>query len=218
MPKTRYDLLGCFACVLFGLTLTIIGGRLIVYHYVLGTQGLRITGEIIKSGSVRRSSGGYVNFVRYQFRDDSGTLRTGQSSGYSGEIAENILLEYAPKLPFIHRVAGEGKTPGYTWKWAIFGFGILLTAAGIQWFVNTRTRIRLGHRLNLQGVSVKGRVQRITDNGRTITYSYATENEKYIGKTMALPQKIVKRFTVHDPVDVIYDAACPQKSILKIEL
>lgn len=216
--KLRYIFFGSLAFVLFGMTLAVIGGRLIVYQHILTKHGETIIGEIIKTGRTHRSTGGYVNFIHYQFRDAAGTLHTGQSSGYTGEVGEDILLEYAPAFPFIHRVAGEGRNKGYAWRWAILGFGLLLTAAGIHWFVNTRGRIRLGERLRYSGIKITGTVQRITDQGRTITYAYKTDAGECTGKTLALPAEIVQGFSSGDSIEVLCDPSNPRRSVLKIEL
>jgi len=214
----RYAFYGAIAFFLFGLILAVIGGRLIVYQYMLTEHGETIIGAITKTGRTRHSSGGHVNYIRYRFRDGEGRVHTGQSSGYSGEVGEDILLEYAPALPLIHRVAGEGRKKGYAWRWVIFGFGLLLTVAGFHWFANTRGRIRLGERLRHSGISVTGTITRITDQGRTITYGYKTKAGKFSGKTLPLSKKIVQRFSAGNGIDVLYDPSNHQKSVLNIEL
>lgn len=216
--KTRYSTIGGLVFFLFGMILFIIGGRLIMYQFLLIAHGDEITGKIIDSGSVRGSSGGYVNYIRYQFKDDAGNLHTGQSSGYSGEPGATILLEYVPFFPIIHRISGEGQTKGYKWRWFIFGVGLLFSIAGIHWLLHTRARVRLGARLSHEGIMVKGIVHRITDNGRTITYLYTTNLGIFGGKTLPLPKTLVQEYREKDQVEVLYDPAFNKRSVLKIEL
>jgi hypothetical protein len=174
-------------------------------------------GEIIDTGSVRSSGGGSVDFIQYKFTDGAGGFHTGQSSGYTGKIGETIRITYSPAYPFIHRVAGEGRKTGYQWRWAIFGAGLFFAVAGLHWFFHTRGRIRLGRRLLRKGAVVTGVVQRITDDGRTITYRYRVGPQEYGGKTMALPADLVREYEENDRVEVIYDPEAPRRSVLKME-
>jgi len=216
--KTRYATLGSSAFFLFGMLLLIIGGRLILYQHLLISHGHKITGTIIDSGSVRSSSGGTVNYIRYQFSDDAGKVHAGQSSRYSGVIGETVLIEYSPIYPFIHRLSGEGRNAGYTWRWAVFCAGLLFSMAGIYWFFYTLNRFRLAVRLSKEGLVVKGTVKQITDNGRTITYLYTTDFGSFRGKTLPLPKPLVREYAEKDHVEVLYDPAHPKRSVLKIEL
>jgi hypothetical protein len=90
--KAKYAMIGSIICILFGFVLSLIGARLIFYNHFLEVHGQKVVGRITDSGSVKHSSGGYVNYIRYRFNDTSGELHTGQSSGYSGEIGETNLL------------------------------------------------------------------------------------------------------------------------------
>lgn len=96
--KNRYLTIGGLAFFLFGMIFFIIGERLIMYQFLLISHGDEITGEIIDSGSVRGSFGGYVNYIRYQFKDDAGNVHTGQISGYSGEPGATIILKFLPSF------------------------------------------------------------------------------------------------------------------------
>ena len=217
-PKTKYAMAGGIICILFGLTLSVIGARLVFYQHFLEVRGQKVIGKITDTGTVRHSSGGYVNYIRYSFNDNSGKMHNGQSSGYSGKIGETILLEYSPDFPFIHRVSGEGRNKGYQWRWFILGAGLLFSIAGIHWFLHTRARIRLCVRLSMEGILTKGIVLQITDSGRTITYQYTTDSGSFRGKTMALPVKLVQQHKENDQVEVLYDPEYHQRSVLKIEL
>ena len=97
----------------------------------------KAVGVVTESGSVRRDSGGYVNYIKYSFTDKDGIRRGGTSTGYSGNKGEEILIEYSPAFPFIHRVSGEGKKAAYRWKWPIAAIGLLFFAAGIHWLLRT---------------------------------------------------------------------------------
>ncbi len=113
-----------------GYTGTVAGG-------VAGTQKLSKNFSLIfhkNSGQTRSSRGGNINFIRYEFVDQFGKIQIGTSSGYSGRNGENILVEYCSRFPSIHRVAGEGKTIGYEWRWPIGGFGLFLLVAGVHWW------------------------------------------------------------------------------------
>ncbi len=213
-------MMGSAAFVLFGLVLLVIGGRLIVYDLLLsGGSGEKIIGEITDAGSVHRSSGGYVNYIRYRFQDASGDFHTGQSSGYSGKAGETILLEYSPTFPFIHRVSGEGKNRGYRFRWPIAAAGLLFAIAGIHWFLYTRGRIRLGNRLSQKGIPVTGKIDRITYDGKVIEYSYQTDTGTvYRGKSLPLPLEKVKQLGEGDSVEVLYDPLDKKRSILKMEV
>lgn len=216
--KAKYDMVGVIICILFGFALTLIGARLIFYHHFLEVRGQKVVGRITDSGSVKHSSGGYVNYIRYSFNDASGELHTGQSSGYSGEFGETILLEYSPDLPFLHRVSGEGQNKGYRWRWFILGAGVLFLIAGIHWWLHTRARIHLCDRLSSEGLLTEGIVLQITDSGRTISYQYTIDSGSFQGKTMSLPIKLVRQYKEKDQILVLYDRAFPKRSVLKIEL
>ncbi len=216
--KGRYAKLGALATFLFGILLSVIGGRLILYDQLLTVHGRDVIGEIIDTGSVRHSSGGYVDFIRYRFKDAAGEIHSGQSSGYSGTIGETIRLEYSPVLPFVHRVSGEGENMGYRWRWAFLGVGLLFAVAGMRWFLHTRYRLRLVARLAREGAAVEGTVGRIADGGRTIEYRYTTEAGSFRGKTMALPPAVVGEYRETDTVEVLYDPASHKRSVLRIEL
>jgi hypothetical protein len=216
--RGRYAKLGALATFLFGILLTVIGGRLILYDQLLTVHGREVIGEITDTGSTRRSSGGYVDFIRYRFRDASGEIHSGQSSGYSGTVGETIRLEYSPAFPFVHRVSGEGENTGYRWRWALLGIGLLFAVAGMHWFLHTRYRLRLADRLAREGAAVQGRVSRISDGGRTIEYRYATGAGSFRGKTMALPTAVVAEYSETDAVAVLYDPASHKRSVLKVEI
>ncbi|RJP88919.1 MAG: DUF3592 domain-containing protein [Desulfobacteraceae bacterium] len=215
--KIRYVALGSAAFFLFGMGLLIIGGRLALYQYLLTGQGQKVIGVVTETGSVQRTSGGWVDYIRYRFQDASGNFHTGLSSNYSGVTGESVLLEYSPSYPFIHRVSGEGKRAGYTWRWAMCGAGLLFCMAGIHWWVYTLKRIRLAGRLAREGRTIQGFVKKITDNGRTIQYEYNTGSDLYQGKTMALPMALVKQYKESDPVEVLFDPARHELSVLKLE-
>jgi len=216
-PKTRYVAIGSIAFFLFGLTLAVIGGRLIFYQYLLSTHGRKVVGEITEAGTFHRSSGVNSGFIKYSFIDSSGRYRSGRSSGYSGEVGETVLLEYVPSYPFVHRVSGEGNRISYRWRWMICISGCIFGMAGIHWGIVTNRRILLAERLGKNGIAVVGRVMQIADGGRTIVYEYAIESEKYKGKTFAMPLETVKKFKPNDRVDLYVDPLSHRKSVLKIE-
>lgn len=211
-------MIGSTICILFGVALSLVGARLIIYNHFLEVRGQKVIGRITDSGSMKHSSGGYVNYIRYSFNDTSGELHTGQSSGYSGEIGETILLEYSPGLPFLHRVSGEDQNKGYRWRWFIFGAGVLFFTAGIHSWFHARARVRLCARLRSEGILTKGIVLRITDRGRTISYQYTTDSGSFQGKTMALPIELVGQYREKDRIWVLYNPALHKRSVLKIEL
>lgn len=136
--ETQSQLVGALVAAIFGLGLLAVGGRLVVYDYLLA-EPARVSGVVVSSGTTRRSSGSSVNFVRYSFVDPSGGTHTGSSSGYSGSQGEPILLEYSPRFPSVHRVAGEGKGSGYQWRWFISGLGLLFLIAGAHWWWSIRS-------------------------------------------------------------------------------
>ena len=76
------ELIGALTASLCGLPLFILDGRLVAYKYLLTTGGETALAEITETGAVRRSSGGYVDYVRYRFRDPAGKIRNG--GGCSG--------------------------------------------------------------------------------------------------------------------------------------
>jgi hypothetical protein len=132
------DLIGALTATLFGLALLILGGRLVAYEYLLTTGGETALAEITETGSVRRSSGGYVDYVRYRFTDSAGTIRNGQASGYSGQVGETILVEYSGRFPGVHRVSGEGNGLGYRWRWALVAIGAVFVFGGVRWLLMLR--------------------------------------------------------------------------------
>lgn len=202
---------------MFGLTLVVIGGRLIVYQYLLSTHGHKVAGEIIGTGTVYRTSGGNVDYIRYRFTDSSGVTRSGLSSGYSGDVGETVLLEYALNFPFVHRISGEGNHISYRLRWVICIAGCIFGMAGIHWGVATNRRISRAARLGKNGIAVVGRVLQIADGGRTIVYEYAIESCTYQDKSFAMPVACVKKFKPHDSIEIYVDPVAPQKSVLKIE-
>lgn len=123
LSKTQSQLIGAIIAGVIGLGLLIVGGRLIVYDYLL-TEPVTISALVIDSGRLNMSRGSNTNFVRYQFIDQFGETQGGLSSGYSEQKGGNILIEYSPRFPSIHRIAGEGKTSGYQWRWFIAGCGL----------------------------------------------------------------------------------------------
>jgi len=127
-----------FAVTLFGLGLLTVGGRLVVYEYLLAADGKTALAEITDTGSVRRSAGGYVDFVRYRFVDRTGTTRSGSANGYTGTIGETILVEYSAAIPAIHRVSGAGTGPGYAWRWALVAAGSVFVFGGGRWLLMLR--------------------------------------------------------------------------------
>ncbi|MEQ8262287.1 DUF3592 domain-containing protein [Pseudohaliea sp.] len=132
------DWIGALAATLFGLGLAVVGGRLVVYDELLENGGETVVAEITASGSVRRSSGGYVDYIRYWFTDPKGRVRSGQSSGYAGQVGETILVRYASRFPGIHRVSGEGAGLGYRWRWVLVAIGLLFLFAGVRWLLLLR--------------------------------------------------------------------------------
>jgi hypothetical protein len=132
------DLIGAVATALFGLGLLIVGTRLVAYDYLLTTGGNMVSAEIVKVGSVRRSSGGYVDYLKYRFTDPEGNVRHGQSSGYSGQVGDTILVQYSRQFPGVHRVSGEGHGLGYGWRWALVAIGGLFLFGGGRWLVMIR--------------------------------------------------------------------------------
>lgn len=129
----RKQYVGAVSAAIFGLGLLVVGGRLIAYEHVLAEPAVA-PGLIVASGRTQSSRGVTTAFIRYEFVDPLGRTQAGTSSGYSGKPGEYILIEYSPRLPSIHRVAGEGKTGGYKWRWPIAGFGLLLFVAGAHWW------------------------------------------------------------------------------------
>lgn len=132
LSESQSQLVGALVAALFGLGLLIVGRRLIFYDHVLA-EPVTVLAAVVDAGQTRSSGGGSVNFVRYRFVDSHGKTRTGTSSGYSGTTGEAILVEYASRYPFVHRVAGEGKTSGYAWRWPIAGLGLFFLVAGVHW-------------------------------------------------------------------------------------
>lgn len=132
------DLMGAVAATLLGLGLLIVGGRLIAYDDLLATGGEMASAEIIEVGSVHRSSGGNVNYLKYRFTDPEGTVRYGQSRGYSGQIGDTILIHYSRRFPGVHRVSSESGGLGYRWRWAFVAIGILFLFGGGRWLLMIR--------------------------------------------------------------------------------
>ncbi len=132
LSELQRQLVGAMTAAIFGLGLLLVGGRLVAYDRMLA-EPEKVSGVVIDSGSTRSSRGGYVNYVRYAFVDQSGRTRSGTSSGYSGKNGESILIEYSPRFPSVHRVAGEGRTTAYQWRWHIAGFGLFFLVAGAHW-------------------------------------------------------------------------------------
>jgi len=133
------DLIGAIAAFLLGLGLLIVGGRLVAYEYLLNTDGETALAEIIEVGSVRHSSGGYVDYLKYRFTDPVGTVRLGQSSGYSGQVGDTILIHFSKRFPAVHRVSSEGSGLGYRWRWALVVIGALLLFGGGRWLLMVRS-------------------------------------------------------------------------------
>lgn len=129
------DLIGAWTASLFGLALLIVGVRLVAYEYLLTTGGETALAEITETGSVRRSSGGYVDYVRYRFTDPAGKIRSGQASGYSEQVGETILVKYSERFPAVHRVSGEGSGLGYHGRWALIGIGAVFLFGGGRWLL-----------------------------------------------------------------------------------
>ncbi len=132
LSKIQSQLVGAITMGIFGLGLFVAGGRLIIYEHML-TEPIKVSGLVISSGRTLVSRSGNANFVRYQFIDQFGETQTGTSSGYSGEKGGAILIEHSPRFPSIHRVAGEGNTSGYQWRWFIAGFGFFFLVVGLHW-------------------------------------------------------------------------------------
>ncbi len=141
LSESKRQFIDAIVAAMFGLGLFIVGSRLLFYDYMLA-EPVKVSGSVVNSGQIRSSRGSNINFVRYEFVDQFGQIRIGTSSGYSGKNGENILVEYCSRFPSIHRVAGEGKTSGYEWRWHIAGFGLLFLVAGINWWWS----IRIGRR------------------------------------------------------------------------
>jgi hypothetical protein len=133
LSESQSQLVGAIVAAIFGLGLFVVGGRLVIYEYMLA-EPVQVSGSIIDSGQTRSSRGGNINFIRYEFIDQHGKTQIGTSSGYSGKNGGNILVEYCPHFPSIHRVAGEGNTSGYEWRWPITGFGLFFLFVGIHWW------------------------------------------------------------------------------------
>ena len=132
------ELIGAFTASFFGLALLILGGRLAAYEYLLTTGGETALAEITETGSVRRSSGEYLDYVRYRFTDPAGTIRSVQASGYSGQVGETILVKYSERFPAVHRASGEGGGLGYHWRWALVGIGAVFVFGGGRWLLMLR--------------------------------------------------------------------------------
>ncbi|HNQ79403.1 MAG TPA: DUF3592 domain-containing protein [Acidobacteriota bacterium] len=137
LHSRTYELTGSLLFIMVGLIFLTIGMRHVVYQHLLSGKAEKAVGVVTESGSVRRDSGGYVNYIKYSFTDKDGIRRGGTSTGYSGNKGEEILIEYSPAFPFIHRVSGEGKKAAYRWKWPIAAIGLLFFAAGIHWLLRT---------------------------------------------------------------------------------
>jgi hypothetical protein len=132
------DVMGAVAAALFGLGLLIVGGRLVAYDYLLTAGGETTSAEIIEVGSVPHSSGGYVDYLKYRFTDPDGTVRYGQSSGYSGQVGDTILIHYSRRFTAVHRVSSEGGGLGYRWRWAFVAIGALFLFGGARWLLMIR--------------------------------------------------------------------------------
>jgi hypothetical protein len=139
--ETRHPLIGALVAASFGLVLLAMGGRLIIYDHLLASA-VRAAAEITSAGSTRSSGSSSVNFVRYRFTDPSGRTFSGTSAGYSGRAGDSLLVEYVPRFPYIHRVAGEGRTSGYRWRWYIAGAGLFFLVVGTHWGWSLRARAR----------------------------------------------------------------------------
>jgi hypothetical protein len=126
---------------LLGLVFLVVGLRLVAYELLL-RQPVTVSAQIIDTGSTRSTHGGSVRFVTYRFVDASGRAHTGTSSGYGGQAGQSILVEYAPRLPFVHRVAGEGRNTSYAWRWFIAGFGLFFLIVGSHWGWTLRGQAR----------------------------------------------------------------------------
>jgi hypothetical protein len=141
LTERQRQLVGAMAAALFGFGLAVAGGRLIAFQYLLA-EPARVSGLVVSSGRTQMSRSGNVNFVRYEFVDQSGKTRGGTSSGYSGNPGDAILVEYAPGFPSVHRVAGEGRTTAYKWRWLIAGAGLFFLVAGMHWGWSIRSARR----------------------------------------------------------------------------
>jgi hypothetical protein len=139
LSHIQSQLVGAIAAGIFGLGLFVVGGRLIIYDYMLA-EPVKVLGLVIDSGRTLTSRSGNASYVRYQFIDAFGMTRSGTSSGYSEMKGGDILVEYSPRFPSIHRVAGEGDTSGYQWRWFIAGFGLFFLVVGLHWGWSIRKR------------------------------------------------------------------------------
>lgn len=59
------DVIGAVAATLLGLGGLIVGGRLVAYDHLLTAGGETISAEMVEVGSVPRSSGGYVDYLKH---------------------------------------------------------------------------------------------------------------------------------------------------------
>jgi len=132
LSATQTQRVGAAAAALIGLVCLVVGGRLVLYQAMLA-EPVQVSGTIVQAGRTTASRGGSVNHIRYAFVDASGATRSGTSRGYSGQPGDRVLVEYAPRFPAIHRVAGEGKNRGYAWRWPIAGFGLFFLVVGVHW-------------------------------------------------------------------------------------
>jgi hypothetical protein len=132
------DVLSALGVTLFGLGLLLVGGRLVAYHHLLATGGQDVLAEITDVGSVRNSTGGYVDYVRYRFTDHGGTVRRGRASGYSGRVGETLRVRYAPGFPAVHRVSGSGGRLDVRVRWAILAAGAVFLFGGVRWLATLR--------------------------------------------------------------------------------
>lgn len=214
----RHALLGAILFAAFGIVLAGIGGRLVVYDHLLGDRAESVLATITGTGTTRSSSGHSSRYIRYRFVDAAGTERKGLTSGYSGVVGETVRVEYARGLSRIHRVAGSARMPGYRWRWAILGGGLLFLVAGTHWGVTTERRRRLARRLVRRGRRIEGEIARISQDRRSIEYRYRAGGAEHRGRSTALARERTTDLSDGDPTTVVYDPAAPDRSVLELEI
>lgn len=187
-PILRQQRFGYAGMVLFGLVLVGFGMQPLLRDALLEAHGVQTLATVVNAGSVPSSGGSRVGFIRYAFKDSEGATHDGQSSGYSGTVGESVLIEYAPSLPFIHRLVGEDRRLTAGWRWAISGFGALLAVAGIHGLTVLRRTWRLAQRLRRASPRLTGRVLRRSHDGRTLDYDYTTKGRTRRRRTLPLPR------------------------------
>lgn len=195
--------LGYGGMFFFGLVVMGFGLIPILRDALLNGQGVETVAIVVDAGTTPSSGGRRVGFLRYEFKDAEGTSRNGQSNGYSAAIGESVLVEYAPSLPFIHRLVGEDSRLAVGWRWGLSGFGLLLIVAGVHGLFALRRTWTLAQRLRYAQPRLKGKVVKRSHDGRTIEYDYAAGGNSRRQRSLPLPPAAWQAFAVGDAIELL---------------